>query len=408
MNTPACRFCSEPLRHTFADLGMAPLANALVPVENAGMMEPFYPLRVLVCSQCFLVQTAASIPPAEIFSHYPYFSSMSSTWVDHCARYVDGVIARLGLGSESHVVEVASNDGLLLKHFQRRGISALGVEPAGNIARAAIQSGVPTEIAFFGKTVAVRLRDLRPADLIVANNVLAHAPDINDFVAGLQTLLRPGGTITVEFPHLLRLLADRQFDTIYHEHVFYLSLQTVKAVFARHGLAVFDAEVLPTHGGSLRVYAAHASDQRSVTEGLLAVRNCEQRAGLQQIDTYNRFAADVVTAKCDLMEFFVDARRAGKHVVGYSASAKGISLLNYCGIGADFIDYVVDRSPHKQGMLLPGTHLPIHPPERVFKTRPAYLVVLAWNLREEVMQQMADIRSWGGRFVLPVPAIEIL
>jgi SAM-dependent methyltransferase len=387
---------------------MAPLANALVAPSNAGMMEPFYPLRVFVCSQCYLVQVDASIAPELIFSHYLYFSSISSTWLNHCAEYVEQIVPRLGLGPQSYVVEVASNDGHLLKLIRKKGIPVLGVEPAANVARAAVDAGVPTLVAFFGRAVAERLRSDQMADLIVANNVLAHVPDINDFVAGLRTLLRPGGTLTVEFPHLIQLMRYRQFDTIYHEHVLYLSLLAVEKVFARHGLSVFDVETHPIHGGSLRLYASHDWDQRPKTAGLFAVRSAELAAGLDRLETYRRFAVDVVAAKCDLLEFFIQARRAGKRVVGYSASAKGISLLNYCGIGPDFIEYVVDRSPHKQGLLLPGSHLPIHAPERVAETQPDYLLLLAWNLRAEVMQQMSGIRRWGGRFVSPIPSVEII
>jgi SAM-dependent methyltransferase len=408
MNTAACRSCGSPLLDTFANLGMAPLANALVAPGNTGLMEPFYPLRVFVCPQCFLVQVDASIAPELIFSHYLYFSSVSSTWLNHCVEYVEQIVPKLALGPQSYVVEVASNDGHLLKEFQKRSIPVLGVEPAVNVARVAVENGVPTKVAFFGRVVAEQMRGERMADLIVANNVLAHVPDVNDFVAGLRALLRPGGTLTVEFPHLLQLMKCRQFDTIYHEHVLYLSLLAVEKVFARHGLGVFDVEITPIHGGSLRLYAAHDWDSREKTEGLQTVRSAEIAAGLDRLETYQRFAADVVAAKSDLLEFFIQARRSGKRVVGYSASAKGISLLNYCGVGLDFIDYVVDRSPHKQGMLLPGSHLPIHAPERVMETKPDYLILLAWNLRAEVMQQMSGIRQWGGRFVSPIPTVEIL
>lgn len=408
MNIAACRSCGSPLQDTFANLGMAPLANALVAPGNAGLMEPFYPLRVFVCGQCFLVQVDASIAPELIFTNYLYFSSVSSTWLDHCAEYVEQIVPRLGLGPHSYVVEVASNDGHLLKEFQKKSIPVLGVEPAVNVARVAVDDGVPTNVAFFGRAVAERMRGERMADLIVANNVLAHVPDVNDFVAGLWALLRPGGTLTVEFPHLLQLMKYRQFDTIYHEHVLYLSLLAVEKVFARHGLAVFDVETTAVHGGSLRLFAAHDWESREEMEGLRTVRSAEAAAGLDRLETYRRFAADVVAAKCDLLEFFVQAARLGKRVVGYSAAAKGISLLNYCGIGPDFIDYVVDRSPHKQGMLLPGSHLPIYAPERVMETKPDYLILLAWNLRTEVMQQMSGIRQWGGRFVSPIPKVEII
>jgi SAM-dependent methyltransferase len=407
MKKPTCRSCGTKLEETFVDLGMSPLANSLLEPEKGHAMEPFYPLHAFVCSRCYLVQLEEFETPEHIFSDYLYFSSFSDEWLKHCSRYVDAMVERLKLGPSSKVVEVASNDGYLLQFFVRRGVPALGIEPAANIARAAIEKGIPTENAFFGKKTAERLRGEHAADLIVANNVLAHVPDINDFVGGLKILLRAGGTITVEFPHLLRMIEGREFDTIYHEHFSYFSLLVAERIFARNGLALFDVDELPTHGGSLRIYAAHAEENRRTQPGLQKVRSDEQTAALDHIETYRRFAATVIEAKCEILDFFVQARRAGARIAGYAAAAKGNTLLNYCGIGKGFIDYVADRSPHKQGRLLPGSHLPVFAPERIFETKPDYLFLLAWNLKREIETKMQGIRSWGGRFVVPIPKLEI-
>lgn len=404
---PVCRSCGTPLETTFVDLGMSPLANSLLKPEHGNDMERFYPLHVFVCSQCFLVQLEEFESPEHIFSDYLYFSSFSDAWLRHCSAYADKVEARLGLGPASKVVEVASNDGYLLQFFAKKGIPVLGIEPAANVAQTAIGKGIPTEVAFFGRQTAERLRDAHSADLIAANNVLAHVPDINDFVAGFKTLLKPGGTITVEFPHLLQLIRHRQYDTIYHEHFSYLSLLAIEAVFGRHGLALYDVDELPTHGGSLRIYAGHQDAGRAASPTLLAVRAAERDAGLDRLDTYRDFAATVALSKCDILEFFLKAKRDGATVAGYAAAAKGNTLLNYCGIGKEFMSYVVDRNPHKQGRLLPGTHIPVYGPERIAETRPDYLFILAWNLRDEVVSQMQEIRSWGGRFVVPIPNLDV-
>lgn len=405
---PACRFCGAELDETFVDLGMSPLANAFLTDEQRARMEPFYPLHVFVCSSCLLVQLEEFESPDNIFSDYFYFSSFSQTWLDHAANYVDHMISRLGIGRDAKVVEVASNDGYLLQYFVRRGVPVLGVEPAANVAKVAIEKGIPTEVAFFGKATAERLAGEHRADLIAANNVLAHVPDINDFVAGFATLLKPGGTVTVEFPHLLRLMAESQFDTIYHEHFSYLSLLAVERVFARNGLSVFDVETLPTHGGSLRVFAGHADAVPAPQEGLLAVREAERAAGLDRIETYRSASKAALALKCSVINFFAEALRAGKTVVGYGAAAKGNTLLNYCGIGPGFMQFVVDRSPHKQGHYLPGTHFAVRDPSAVFEARPDYLFILPWNLKDEVMRNMAGIREWGGKFVVPIPNLQVL
>ncbi|NVO17952.1 MAG: class I SAM-dependent methyltransferase [Rhodoplanes sp.] len=404
---PVCRSCGTPLETTFVDLGMSPLANSLLKPEHGNDMERFYPLHVFVCSQCFLVQLEEFESPEHIFSDYLYFSSFSDAWLRHCSAYADKVEARLGLGPTSKVVEVASNDGYLLQFFAKKGIPVLGIEPAANVAQTAIGKGIQTEVAFFGRQTAERLRDAHSADLIAANNVLAHVPDINDFVAGFKALLKPDGTITVEFPHLLQLIRHRQYDTIYHEHFSYLSLLAIEAVFGRHGLALYDVEELPTHGGSLRIYASHQEAGRAASPALLAVRVAERAAGLDRLDTYRDFAATVALSKCDILEFFIKARREGKTVAGYAAAAKGNTLLNYCGIGKEFISYVVDRNPHKQGRLLPGTHIPVYGPEQIAQTKPDYLFILAWNLRDEVVSQMHEIRGWGGKFVVPIPNLDV-
>jgi len=403
-----CRLCGSAAGETFLDLGTVPLANSLLKPGPMDEVEPRYPLRVWVCRDCLLVQLESSIAPEQIFSHYVYFSSMSQHWLAQCEFYAGRVAARLGLTSRSQVVEIGSNDGYLLRFFQQRDIPVLGIEPAANVARVAQASGVPTEVAFFNTETAHRLCDRYAADLIVANNVFAHAPDIDSFVHGLQLLLKPGGTITIEVPHLLRMIDECQFDTIYHEHVFYFSLLSAEAALSRQGISVYDLEFLLTHGGSIRIYAARQSDGRAPSATVLRARQAEHDAGLGRIETYREFSAAVTTAKRNLTRFFAEAAHEGKRIVGYSAAAKGVSLLNYVGIEARFLDYVVDRSPHKQGLRLPGTHLPIYAPERVFETRPDYLLVLAWNIKEEVMEQMNAIRSWGGEFVIPIPELTIV
>jgi SAM-dependent methyltransferase len=408
MASRTCRSCGAALTRTFLDLGVSPLANRLIRPGPTDAVEPAYPLHAHVCDDCFLVQLGEFASPETLFSNYPYFSSFSDTWLEHCDRYVQNIVPLLGLGPRSRIVEIASNDGALLQFFQKHGLNVLGIEPAANVARTAIEQGIPTEIAFFGRDEAERLRRNFAADLIVANNVLAHVPDLNDFIAGLKVLLAPSGTITIEFPHLARLMSERQFDTIYHEHFSYFSLIAAYAALLRHGLAVYDVETLSTHGGSLRLFVSHAEASRPRGQGYTSVAAAERAAGLHRIETYSKFAPAVAAAKREIVDFFTEARRGGKHVAGYGAAAKASTLLNYCGIGREFMDYVVDRSPHKQGWLMPGVHVPIFAPTHLFETKPDYLFVLAWNLKDEILQTMEGIRQWGGRFVLPVPHLEII
>ncbi len=405
----ACRLCGAALTQTFVDLGETPLANSYLSEADLARPEPRYPLHARVCQECFLVQVASVVPPEEIFGDYAYFSSYSTTWVEHAKRFAKASIARFALDADSRVVEVASNDGYLLRHFVAAGIPVLGVEPAGNVAAAAQAVGVPTEVRFFGQEVA---RDLvareAGADLLVANNVLAHVPDLNDFVAGLRALLNPAGVLSVEFPHLLRLIEQVQFDTIYHEHFCYFSFLSVEQVFNKHGLLVFDVERLSTHGGSLRVLACRGGGQaRAEGPAVEDLRRLEHARGLDRLDTYDGFAAKVAAVKEGLVRFLRDAKAEGKNVVAYGAAAKGNTLLNTCGIDEELIAYAVDRNPHKQSHYLPGSHLPICPPQRVFETKPDYLLILPWNLRDEIVASMADIRAWGGRFVIPIPEVEV-
>ena len=404
-----CRFCQSGLSETFANLGMSPLSNSYLNEEQLGGMERFYPLHAYVCGKCFLVQLAEFETPDKIFSDYAYFSSYSDSWLDHCNAYAQKMTDRWKLGADALVVEIASNDGYLLQYFKQRGIPVLGIEPAANVAKFAIDKGIPTEIAFFGEANGAELAAAgRSADLIAANNVLAHVPDINDFVKGFKRALKPTGCITVEFPHLLQLVEHNQFDTIYHEHFSYLSLGFVSELFASHGLRVFDVEEVPTHGGSLRVYGCHASDATKPTNNFVTVLvSTEIDRGLRDLGTYRKFADKVVRTKCEVLDFFIGARRAGKRVAGYGAPAKGNTLLNYCGIGPDLLKFTVDRSPHKQGLYLPGTHIPILAPDAIGREKPDYLFILPWNFREEVATQMTGIRAWGGQFVVPIPGVEI-
>lgn len=410
MTCTCCRFCQAPLRDTFADLGVTPLSNAFVSPDRAGAMEPFYPLHAYVCGVCRLVQLEEFESPQAIFGDYIYFSSYSESWLRHAQTFAEAMTERLALDAASMVVEVASNDGYLLQYFQQRGVQVLGIEPAANVAAVARDKGIPSEVVFFGAETATRLGDSGIApDLMVANNVLAHVPDINDFVRGFAILLKPDGVVSVEFPHLLRLMAESQFDTIYHEHFSYLSLHVVQRIFGRHGLRVFDVEDLSTHGGSLRVFACHAANvRRTETSAVARVLAAELAAGLEGDDAYRRFAQQVVDAKCSLLRFLIEARAAGKRVAGYGAPAKGNTLLNYCGVGPEMISFTVDRSPHKQGTLLPGTRIPVRAPEALLEAKPDYVLILPWNLRDEITAQMAAIRDWGGRFVIPIPTTQVL
>jgi hypothetical protein len=406
----SCRFCGAGLGTTFVDLGLSPLANSYVEPEDLGKPEVFHPLHVFVCDRCLLVQLPESESPDAIFSDYSYFASYSDSWLAHARDYAAMATARFGLGPHSQVVEIASNDGYLLRWFVERGIPVLGIEPAGNVAEAAEALGIPTRVRFFGTQLARELvaEGIR-ADLVVGNNVLAHVPGLNDFVAGLRLLLAPRGVLTMEFPHLLRLMDEGQFDTIYHEHFSYFSFTTVRQVFAAQGLTLFDVEELPTHGGSLRIFAGHAGDEsRPVEARVTELLAREERAGLQRLDTYGDFAARVEVVKRDLVRFLLDASEAGKQVVGYGAPAKGNTLLNYCGVRGDLLAYTVDRSPHKQKRYLPGTRIPIFAPERIAETRPDYVLILPWNLKDEVTRQMAHVREWGGRFVVAVPRLQVL
>jgi predicted TPR repeat methyltransferase len=406
----ACRFCGTPLRHPLVDLGMSPLCESYLSAEQLDRMEPFYPLRAYVCERCFLVQVPEYVSPAAMFDEYAYFSAYSESWLAHARAYAETIVERLGLGPASFVVELGSNDGYLLQYFVARGIPVLGIDPARNVAAAARARGVPTLTALFDAATGRALAsEGRRADLVVGNNVLAQVSDLNGFVAGVAGVLAPGGVVTMEFPHLERLLDGVQFDTIYHEHFSYFSLVVVERVFAAQGLTVFDVEELPTHGGSLRIYASHAADAaRVVTERVTRLREHERAAGLEDLARYASFGARVEEVKHALLEFLIECRRRGRTVAGYGAPGKGNTLLNYCGIRSDLLAYTVDRNPYKQGKFLPGTHIPIFPPDRISETRPDYLLVLPWNLRDEIMAQMAAIRTWGGRFVVPIPRVEVL
>jgi SAM-dependent methyltransferase len=403
-------FCGTVLRHTFVDLGMSPLCESYVPSEKLNQMEPFYPLHVYVCETCFLVQLEEYVAPEEIFSEYAYFSSYSDSWVEHMRRYADLITERLGLGRDSLVIEVASNDGYLLQHFVKKRIPVLGIEPAANVAKVAVERGIPTLVKFFGEQTATELAAAgKQADLICGANVLAQVPKPNDFVKGLRILLKPRGVVTIEFPHLMRLMADNQFDTIYHEHFSYFSFVSAERIFAAQGLTLFDVEELPTHGGSLRVYARHAEDStKPVTGRTEELRQREIDGGLQRVETYASFGEQVKETKRKLLEFLIAVKRDGKTVVGYGAPGKGNTLLNYCGIRTDFLDFTVDRNPYKQGKFLPGTHIPIHHPDRILEVRPDYVLILPWNFKDEIVRQMAYIREWGGRFVVPIPEVTVL
>lgn len=404
-----CRFCRAPLRDTFVNLGMSPLANSYLTAETRNAGETFYPLHAYVCRECLLVQLEEFEKPEDIFSDYAYFASFSDSWLRHAREYTDKVTARFGLGPSTRVVEIASNDGYLLQYFLAKGIPLLGIEPAANIARVAEAKGIRSIVKFFGADTAREIVEMGlGADLLVGNNVLGHVPALNDFVSGLKIALNPRGTLTMEFPHLLRLMAETQFDTIYHEHLSYFSFLAVERVFAAHGLTLFDVEELPTHGGSLRIYGAHTEDEPVIEPGVEALRTTERMAGLDRLDTYREFSENVKKVKRDLLRLLMDIRQSGKTIVGYGAPAKGNTLLNYCGIGLDLIDYTVDRSPHKQGMFLPGTHIPIGDPEIIREMRPDYVLILPWNIREEIAGQLDYIAEWGGQFIVPIPEPRVL
>ncbi|HEX2909265.1 MAG TPA: class I SAM-dependent methyltransferase [Chloroflexia bacterium] len=404
-----CRFCGSALRFTLVDLGMHPPCNSILKSTQLNDMEEFFPLHVFVCEKCFLVQLLEYVSPSKIFSDYSYFSSFSDSWLQHARKYTEEMVARFGLNSQSQVVELASNDGYLLQYFVQQGVPVLGVEPAANVAEVAIQKGIPSVVKFFGQQTARELiAEGKQADLLLGNNVLAHVPDLNDFVEGMKLLLKPEGVITMEFPHLMRLMDENQFDTIYHEHFSYFSFVTVEQVFAAHGLTLFDVQELPTHGGSLRIFARHTADSsKPVSPAVEELRTREIAEGFTSLEKYYSFGEQVKETKRKLLEFLITARRAGKSVVGYGAPGKGNTLLNYCGIRTDFLDYTVDRSPYKQGHYLPGTHIPIHNPDKIAETKPDYVLILPWNLKDEVMKQMAYVREWGGQFVVPIPEVQV-
>ena len=405
-----CRLCGAALRHTFTDLGMSPPCEAYVPADQLSSVEAFYPLHVFVCDQCLLVQLPEHVSPLEIFTEYAYFSSYSDSWLAHAKAYAAKMLDRFRLGPDKLVVELASNDGYLLQYFQALGVPVLGVEPAANVAKEAVRKGIPTRVEFFGRECAAKMVEegIR-ADLIAANNVFAHIPDVRSFTAGMKTLLKPGGVITIEIPHLMRLMEQNQFDTIYHEHFQYWSFITAIRMLGDFGLTVFDVDELSTHGGSMRIYARHDDDaSHPVTDRVHDLVRREEEAGFRRLETYFSFDEKVKRTKQNILSFLIEAKRAGKTIAGYGAPGKGNTLLNYCGIRTDFLDYTVDRNPYKHGRYLPGTRIPIHPPEKLRETRPDYVFILPWNLKDEIRQQLAYVREWGGKLVVPIPDIEVL
>jgi SAM-dependent methyltransferase len=408
MSPPRCRLCASELRDTFVDLGMSPPCESYLTAAQLDQGETFYPLHVRVCRECLLVQLPAYILAEEIFSHYAYFSSYSDSWVEHASRFVDVAVRRLGLTAESFVVEVASNDGYLLQHVVKRGIRALGIEPAGNVAEVAIDNGIPTEVVFLGEEVGRKIASEHgPADLVVANNVFAHVPDIVDFARGLRALVAGHGRVSIEIPHLLRLIEGRLYDTIYHEHFSYLSLLTTQRVLEAAGLTVVDVEELATHGGSLRTWSAPSESAGDPSEAVADVLAAESRAGLHTLAGHGGFAEEVAAARNDLVSFLVDRSRAGASVAGYGAPGKGNTLLNHAGVQSDLLAFTVDRNPFKHGKYLPGTHIPVHPVERLAQERPDYILILPWNLKEEIAAQLSYVRAWGARLVVPLPRLEV-
>jgi 2-polyprenyl-3-methyl-5-hydroxy-6-metoxy-1,4-benzoquinol methylase len=404
-----CRLCARPLETTFIDLGMSPLCESFLNVDQINKMEPYYPLHVLVCSGCFLVQLPQYVKPESIFSEYAYFSSYSTTWVEHARTYCQMIEARFGLDSKSQVLEIASNDGYLLQHFLPLGIRVLGIEPAGNVAKAAQAKNIPTLVEFFSLALARQLAsEGRRADLVIGNNVLAQVPDLNDFTAGLAQVVAPNGVITLEFPHLERLISANQFDTIYHEHFSYFSLVTVDRLARRHGLRVFDVEQLSTHGGSLRVYLCSADSGHTMSSSVGALLAHEREIGFEDIASYMRFAIGVHRTKRRLLSFLIECKEKGAKLCGYGAPGKGNTLLNYCGIGTDFLDFTVDRNPYKHGRFTPGMHLPIYPVSAIDEARPDYLLILPWNLKLEIVEQMRYVGDWGCKMIVPIPTVEVI
>jgi SAM-dependent methyltransferase len=407
---PSCRFCGTTLRHTVVDLGMSPLCESYPAANELDRMEPFYPLLVHMCQECLLVQLREYVSPTEIFGEYAYFSSFSDSWLRHARRYVDAITTRLDLGADSLVVELGSNDGYLLQYFRTRGIPVLGIEPAANVAQAAIGRGVPTRVMYFGRGAADQLvNEGVGANLIVANNVLAQVPDINGFVEGIRMLLRRHGVATLEFPHLVRLIEGNQFDTIYHEHFSYFSFLAVDRILSEHGLTIFDVEELLSHGGSLRIFCRSTEDATfPVNSRVDRMRTQEEALGLRDLSYYEAFRDRVIDVKRRLLDVLIGAKREGLSVAGYGAPGKGNTLLNFCGIRKDFLDYTVDRNPYKQGRFLPGTHIPIVHPDRIPETKPDLVLILPWNLRDEIIAQLAFVREWGGRFLVPIPDVEVV
>lgn len=404
-----CRFCSTNLENTFADLGMSPLSNAFIEKNKADKKEEFYPLKVYVCKECFLVQIPEYSSPEEIFKEYAYFSSYSDSWLEHASKYTDMMVNRFGFDKSSLVVELGSNDGYMLQYFQKKNIPVLGVEPAENVSEVAVEKGIPTLVEFFNTKTANEMKEEgKMADLLMGINFLAQIPDLNDFVKGMKTVLKPNGVITVEFPHLLQLMENNQFDTIYHEHFSYFSFLTIEKIFEEHGLSMFDVEELPTHGGSLRVYAKHSENMtHRVSKNVEGLKKKETKEGMDRLETYQCFNEKVKKTKRNILKFLVAEKDKGKTVVGYGAPAKGNTLLNYCGIGTDFMDFTVDRNPYKQETLSPGSRIPVFAPAKIWETKPDYVVIMPWNLRDEIAEQMHDIRDWGGKFVTFIPNVEV-
>lgn len=404
-----CRLCGSGLEHSFVDLGMSPLCERFLAAEELDSMEAYFPLHAFVCGECFLVQLKEYVSPENIFQEYAYFSSYSTSWVAHAKAYCDMIIRRLELGADSLVVELASNDGYLLQHFLPFGVPVLGIEPAANVAKVAVEKRIATHVDFFGVKLAQALAaEGKRADLIIGNNVLAQVPDLNDFTAGMRMLLKPEGVITLEFPSLERLIAHNEFDTIYHEHFSYFSLTTIGHVAIAHGLKLFDVEELVTHGGSLRVYLAHIDSAWAPTNRVADLLAREQRLGFRNLATYSSFAEQARRAKRNLLAFLIAAKNEGKSICGYGAPGKGNTLLNYCGIGTDFLEFTVDRNSHKHGRFTPGMHIPIHPVHAIDLARPDYILILPWNLKDEIVQQMSHVAEWGGKFVIPIPDTTII
>jgi SAM-dependent methyltransferase len=406
---PSCRFCGAPLDHTFVDLGLSPLCESYVAAADLNAGETFYPLHAYVCGQCFLVQLEQYVSAEEIFRDYAYFSSYSDSWLAHSHAYVEMITRRLRLHQQSLVVELASNDGYLLQYFAEYGVPVLGIEPAENVAKVATEQGIDTLAEFFTLELANQLvRDGVRADLVIGNNVLAQVPDLNDFVAGVKQLLQPDGVVTMEFPHLARLVEENQFDTIYHEHFSYFSFSTACRIFAAHGLSIFDVDEVPTHGGSLRIYAGHDEAAPVVSDAAQQLLESERRDGLDDLGYYRSFAERVEQIRYSLLEFLIEQKKAGKRVVGYGAPGKGNTLLNYCGIRSDLLEFTVDRSPHKQGMFLPGTRIPIYAPEKIDEARPDFIVILPWNIKDEIVSQLEGVAEWGAKFVTAIPEVRVL